>query len=95
MEKVQGFFEKNLIWIMTLVFSLGVNYAAVTLRLEAKVSKDDVRYLIQEELKSKSYTLIDGKLMEMRMSNLESKMSEMNSGINKLLQYSQYKEKAK
>lgn len=86
MERMQGFFEKNWIWIVTLVFTIGVNYATTTKALESKPDKDEVRVLIQEELRLRSYTLIDGKMMEIKITNIQDDVTEMKNKLDKVLQ---------
>jgi hypothetical protein len=84
MEKVQGFFEKNWIWIITLIFTVGVNYATTMINLSNKLDREEARLLIQEELKNRTYTLVDGRVMEIKMSNMQDDISE----IKRLLQES-------
>lgn len=86
MEKMQGFFEKNWIWIITLIFTIGVNYATTVKALEAKPDKDEVRLLIQEELRSRSYALIDGKVLETKIGNIQDDITEMKGKLDKVLQ---------
>lgn len=79
MEKVQGFFEKNWMWLLTLIFTLGVNYATLNAKIETKVSKEEVRQIVEEELEGRSYTLVDGKVMEVRITNMEKTLVRMET----------------
>lgn len=83
-EKVKGFFELNMKWLVTIAFFTGVNVATITLAVENKIDKEEAKAIIDERLSERAYPLLEGKLTEKDIKQLQSDISEIKKIVKKI-----------